>query len=120
MNPILWSVSLVGALALSGCGASAVSCSAPAMGAKVTCVEIDNPPNGGAAQAKQDCDAQMGVYADAPCDRGGLLGGCRINFVGGQISFSTTTWYYPSAVFKTTADVMAQCAKQTNFMFVAP
>ena len=107
---------ILGAAACGGDAGISVSCTTPASGAKVTCSEVDNAPQGsGVDQLRQACEANGGAFQSAACDRAGSLGGCRMNIQGA--SFSTVLWYYPSGSIQTQADVMAACSSmQATFV----
>lgn len=108
MKAILLALAL-GAATCGGASGTTVSCTLPASGAKDTCSQVDNAPEGsGLDQLRQTCEANGGLYQSAACDRAGSLGGCRMTIQGA--SFSTIIWYYPSGSIQTQADVMAACS----------
>lgn len=110
----------------AGTGGGAVSCtvttSIPSSGQTlITCEEVTGPV---AAELKDNCPPpgtappgvevqRKGEYADEPCSRLGLVGGCRAT----SGAATTTFWYYKTPT--SSPDVEAICAT-SGLAYVAP
>jgi hypothetical protein len=69
--------------------------------------------------AEPMCADNHGTWADAPCSRASVIGGCTAQIMGPHESFTLTTWFYPGGPVVTAADVMAKCT-MLGEQFVAP
>jgi len=92
---IVVSLGLFGLLT-PGCGDSGgtTACTTGMGNAKV-CIETSASMTavGGIDAAKRDCTNAGGVVSDT-CSHVGADGGCRTTVAAGNVSLSTTTWYY--------------------------
>jgi hypothetical protein len=78
----------------SGDGAATTACTT-GMGTARTCVETSANMTavGGVDAAKRDCTNGGGVASDA-CSHAGADGGCKTTVAAGNVTLSTTYWYY--------------------------
>ena len=94
-----------GSPARAGGKGGSFSCDLPSAKPRV-CVDYawssgDYPEAGGRAS----CSAKGGTPGSA-CSRKGAVGGCKVAMGAGEVSISTTSWYYSG----TAAELSATCA----------
>ena len=73
------------------------------------CLQYENVSSDDSASFQQMCSAGGGSWiAAGKCPGENTLGGCRTSLAPSMMGF-LTTWYYPSATFKTMDDIKMMC-----------